>query len=98
MELVDCLISKKRFYYYYFYSLISTWFANKAQQGSSSSKASKEKTNKADTAEENSEDYVYPPTPFGEKKVLSPKMIQSFDSDEVEKSLVLWHSFSFSLN
>ena len=62
----------------------------KAQQGISSSKASKKKITKADAAEENPEDYVDPETSPGEKKRLSCQMAKQFSPAAVEKSLVFF--------
>ncbi|GJR12050.1 valine--tRNA ligase, mitochondrial 1 [Tanacetum coccineum] len=62
----------------------------KAQQGVSSSKASKKKIKKQDATEENPEDYIYPKTPYGEKKQLSYKMAKDFSPDAVENK---WYDF-----
>lgn len=57
-----------------------------AQQASNASKKSEKKNVKRNTEEENSEYFVDPETPFGEKKKMSRQMAKQYNPSAVEKS------------
>ncbi|XP_024028630.1 valine--tRNA ligase, mitochondrial 1 [Morus notabilis] len=61
-----------------------------AQQASNASKKSEKKNVKRNTEEENSEDFVDPETPFGEKKKMSRQMAKQYNPSAVEKSWYSW--------
>ena len=46
--------------------------------------------------EENPEEFLDPPTPFGEKKRISSQMAKQYSPTAVEKSYVLFFFFIFS--
>ena len=46
--------------------------------------------------EENPEEFLDPPTPFGEKKRISSQMAKQYSPTAVEKSYVLFFIFIFS--
>ncbi|KAJ6989708.1 hypothetical protein D5086_014430 [Populus alba] len=64
------------------------------QQQSDSSSASKKKKNSsrrdASAADDNPLDYEDPPTPFGQKKLLSSQMAKQYNPTVVEKSWYAW--------
>ncbi|XP_034710261.1 valine--tRNA ligase, mitochondrial 1 isoform X2 [Vitis riparia] len=61
-----------------------------AQQASSNASKKSERKIKRDAEEENTEDYIHPETPFGEKKRLSRQMAKQYSPSAVENSWYEW--------
>jgi len=69
----------------------------KAQQASNTQKKSEKKTVKRSGEEENSEEFIDPQTPSGEKKRMSSQMAKQYNPAAVEKSYVLFIYLFFNL-
>ncbi|XP_030936958.1 valine--tRNA ligase, mitochondrial 1-like isoform X2 [Quercus lobata] len=61
-----------------------------AQQASNNQKKSEKKMVKRRVKEENPEEFLDPPTPFGEKKRISSQMAKQYSPTAVEKSWYAW--------
>ena len=69
----------------------------KAQQASNTQKKSEKKSVKRGGEEENSEEFIDPQTPSGEKKRMSSQMAKQYNPAAVEKSYVLFIYLFFNL-